>query len=84
MIILGLRRGDGHWGSNLGSTVKAEAIRSINQAVLPSLRSTCDTVHCLVERALLPSTFGRLFRIDIILFIDGFSLLMKIDEYWIM
>ena len=31
-----------------------EAIR----AILPFLRSTCETVHCLGERALFSSSFG--------------------------
>ena len=40
----------------------AEAIRSVIHVVLPSLRLTCDTVHCLGERALFSSSFVAVFR----------------------
>ena len=38
-----------------------EAIRNAIHVVLPSLQSTCDTVHCLGERALLSSSFVAVF-----------------------
>ena len=37
---------------DLEDRVGAEAIRSEIRIGLPLLRSTCDTVYCLVERAL--------------------------------
>ena len=45
------------WGPDLENRVGAEAIRSAIHVVLPSLRSTCDTVYCLGERALFSSSF---------------------------
>ena len=48
-------------GPDLENRVGAEAIRSAILVVLPSLRSTCDTVHCLDERALVSSSFLTVF-----------------------
>ena len=41
-----------HWRPDLENSVGAKAIWSAIHVVLPSLRLTCDTVHCLGERAL--------------------------------
>ena len=56
-----LRTARSHLGPDLENWVDAEAIRNAIHVVLLSLRSTCDTMHCLGERALLSSSFIALF-----------------------
>ena len=51
----GLQTASSHWGPDLENGVGAEAIWSAIRIVLPSFRSTYDTVHCLGERALFSS-----------------------------
>ena len=48
-------------GPDLENRVVVEAIRTAIHVVLPSLRSTCNTVHCLGERALFSSSFVAVF-----------------------
>ena len=57
----GLQTASCHWGPDLENRVGAEAIRSAIYAVLRSMRSTCDRVHCLGERALFSSLFMAVF-----------------------
>ena len=45
------------WRPDHENRVSVEAIWSTIHVVLPSLWSTCDTVHCLGERALSSSSF---------------------------
>ena len=54
-----------HWGSDLKNWIGAEAIRRAIHVVLPSLRSTCDTVHCLGEKALFSSWMVNTLPSDI-------------------
>ena len=49
------------WGPDLENKVGAEAIWCAIHIVLPMLQSTCDTVHCLGERALFSSSFVAIF-----------------------
>ena len=49
------------WEPDLVNMVDGEAIQSAIRAILTLLRSTCDTVHCLGERALFSSSFGIIF-----------------------
>ena len=43
------------------NTVDGEAIQSAIRVILLFLRSTCNTVHSLGERALFSSSFGVAF-----------------------
>ena len=56
----GLQTTSSHWEPDLENRVGAEAIQSAIYVVLPSLRSTCDTVDSLGERALF-SSFVAIF-----------------------
>ena len=51
----GLQTASSRWGPDLENRVVGEVIRSAFHVVL--LQSTCDTVHCLGERALFSSSF---------------------------
>ena len=53
----GLQTASCSLGPGLKNWVGAELIRSAIHVVLPSLRSTCSMVHCLVERVLFSSSF---------------------------
>ena len=56
-LFLGLQTGSSRWEPDL---VDGEAIQSAIRAILPLLRSTCDSFHCLGETALF-SSFGIVF-----------------------
>ena len=56
-FFFGLQAASSRWGPDLENRVSAEAIRSVIHVVLLSLRSICDTVHCLGERAFFSSSF---------------------------
>ena len=49
------------WGPDLENRVGTEAILSAIHVVSLLLLSSCDTVHCLGERALFPSSFVAVF-----------------------
>ena len=53
----GLQTASTRWEPDLKNRVGKEAILSAIHVVLPSLRLTCDTVHCLGERAPFSSSF---------------------------
>ena len=57
----GLQTASSHWGQiwRIGWVWKQFKVQI--HVVLPSLRSTCNTVHCLGERALFPSLFEAIF-----------------------
>ena len=57
----GLQIASSHLRPVLENKLAAKAIQSAIHVVLPSLRSTCDTVHCLGERALSSSSFVAVF-----------------------
>ena len=57
----GLQTASSCWGLDLENRVCAEEIRCAIHVVLLSLRSTCNTVHCLRERALFSSSFVAIF-----------------------
>ena len=57
----GLQTNSSRWWPDLENSVCAEAIRSAIHVVLPLLRSTCDMVHCLSERAHFSSSFVAFF-----------------------
>ena len=57
----GLQTASSHWEPGLENRVGVEAIWSAIHVVLSPLRSTCDTVHCLGERALFSSSFVAVF-----------------------
>ena len=52
-----LQTASSRWGPDQENRMGAEAIQGAIHGVLPSLRSTCDTGHCLGERALFSSLF---------------------------
>ena len=58
-FILGLQTSSSRWESNPENTVDGEEIESAIHAILPSLQSICDTVHCFGESAI----FSPLFRV---------------------
>ena len=60
-LFLGLQTGSSRWQPDPENTVDGEAIQSAIHAIMSLLRSTCDTVHCLDERALFCSSFGAVF-----------------------
>ena len=57
----GLQTASNCSGPDLENTMAAEAIWRAIHVVLPSLRSTCDTVHCFRERALFSFSFATVF-----------------------
>ena len=57
----GMQTVSGCWGPDLENGVGPEAIPSAIHEVLLSLRSTCNKVHCLGERALISSSFVAVF-----------------------
>ena len=61
----GLQTANRRWGPDLKNRVSAEAIRSAIHVVLPSLRSTCDTVNFFFfffgERARFSFSFVGVF-----------------------
>ena len=85
----GLQTTSGCCGLHLENRVCAEAIRREKLVVLPLLRSTCDTVHCLGKRARFSSSFEAVsdeFALQtqkwcyIKFAIDGFSFFKVTDE----
>ena len=60
----GLQTASSRWRPDLKSRVCKEAIQSAIPIILPSLGSTCETVHCLCQKhffLLLWPFFGYLF-----------------------
>lgn len=83
-----LRTGNSWWGPSPELTVHAEEIWSSIHAVLPSLRLTCDTVHCLRKRGLLHIHLEPVFFVQtlqkrhMIFAVDGFFFFKIIDVYY--
>ena len=63
-LFLGLQTGSSRWEPDSENMVDGEAIQSAIRAILPLLRSTCDTVHCFDERALFSLFGGHFFAIS--------------------
>ena len=49
---IGLQTVNSRWEPDPENMMDEEAIQNAIRPILPFLRSTCDTLHCLGERAL--------------------------------